>query len=181
MIISHSFSSIAFTNGSQHARTHCRKTTGSLQESSLRSTEPLALRRQRTSLDVLAALIHCARLCSLFCTDPSQPLLYSRSVSFRESSCSLHRVVSYLQEMQSFPERLVPPQGPTGCAKITWRLEPGGYLKQINARVYDIAVSLTSYLDFDTITRSTCKTLPSEHPTRHLPNECNCALTMPCS
>ncbi|CAL8464367.1 g3902 [Coccomyxa elongata] len=32
-------------------------------------------------------------------------------------------------------------QGPEGCAKITWRLEPGGYLKNIlNARVYDIAI-----------------------------------------
>ncbi len=32
-------------------------------------------------------------------------------------------------------------QGPKGCAKIPWRLEPGGYLKNIlNARVYDIAV-----------------------------------------
>ncbi|KAK9904777.1 hypothetical protein WJX75_002298 [Coccomyxa subellipsoidea] len=32
-------------------------------------------------------------------------------------------------------------QGPSGCAKITWRLEPGGYLKNIlNARVYDIAI-----------------------------------------
>ena len=36
---------------------------------------------------------------------------------------------------------VTPLQGPQGCGKITWRLEPGGYLKSIlNARVYDIAV-----------------------------------------
>ncbi|CAK0786451.1 hypothetical protein CVIRNUC_009664 [Coccomyxa viridis] len=32
-------------------------------------------------------------------------------------------------------------QGPQGCGKIAWRMEPGGYLKSIlNARVYDIAL-----------------------------------------
>ena len=33
-------------------------------------------------------------------------------------------------------------QGPSGCAKMLWRNQPGGYLKEIlTARVYDVAVS----------------------------------------
>ncbi|KAK9806307.1 hypothetical protein WJX72_009564 [[Myrmecia] bisecta] len=32
-------------------------------------------------------------------------------------------------------------QGPHGCANMAWRMEPGGYLRQIlNARVYDVAI-----------------------------------------
>jgi threonine dehydratase len=33
-------------------------------------------------------------------------------------------------------------QGPGGCAKMQWRSQPGGYLREIlTARVYDVAVS----------------------------------------
>ena len=38
-------------------------------------------------------------------------------------------------------------QGPSGCAKMLWRDQPGGYLKEIlTARVYDVAVSYPAQL-----------------------------------
>ena len=57
------------------------------------------------------------------------------------AACSPH----CMHDLQTSLHNVGAPQGPAGCQQMLWRLEPGGYLREIlTARVYDVAVRLAA-------------------------------------
>ncbi len=86
----------------------------------------LFVSRQRVKLWQAFALCLC-------CVSGFSTQLHASCCSTRDLQTSLHTVgVRTLQ-------------GPTGCQQMLWRMEPGGYLREIlTARVYDVAVRFTA-------------------------------------
>jgi hypothetical protein len=101
---------------------------------------------RRTFLGALDARTRCARYICPICFPLDHP---PRSSTLDRNYPTIRIALSLLSSSWT-SEQTIAGQGPNGCAKITWRMEPGGYLKSIlNARVYDIAVRIVCTLSND--------------------------------